>query len=128
VQVDLGTDAKHCSCKAGDLLAVVEWHLCISANFDKTDSIQWGSQLGSPVSVKLNEIFRLSVLKSAQHQGIGCCCFLCSVLLDLPPLMCNKRELCSDFGTIPSCSDRQFLERVRKTPGCMFSKFWFFFV
>jgi len=26
-----------------------------------------GSQLGSPVSVKLNEIFRLSVLKYAQH-------------------------------------------------------------
>ena len=36
VQIDLGTDAKHCFCKAGDLLAVVEWYLWISANFEKT--------------------------------------------------------------------------------------------
>lgn len=53
MQIDLGTDAKHCFCKAGDLLAVVEWHLCVSAYFDKTNSIQRGTTwLFCPCEVK----------------------------------------------------------------------------
>jgi hypothetical protein len=63
VQIDLGTDAKHCFCKAGDLLAVVEWYLWISANFEKTYSLQRGSQFRYSVSVKFCGIFRLFVLK-----------------------------------------------------------------
>lgn len=42
VQVDLGTDAKHCFCKAGDLLAVVEWISAVAEDFRKINFLSYG--------------------------------------------------------------------------------------
>lgn len=59
VQVDLGTDAKHCFCKAGDLLAVVEWISAVAEDFRKINFLCYGVGCCCHFYIKLYGVFCL---------------------------------------------------------------------